>query len=255
MIIAQISDTHIAADHPMGPERAIHLASCVAAINRLDPQPDVVVHTGDLTHQGKPEEVATALAILANLEPPFHLVAGNRDERSALRAALTSSGRLAPDWPFVQYAAEDHPVRLIILDSLSGTSKKGGFCQRRLDHLADLLAQDPDKPVALFLHHPPFDVTAAPDPFQYESRESVARLADVLARGGQVVRAFCGHAHRAADGQVGSVPASTMPAVAVDLRKGDYPEEVQDRPLIQIHEHRPGAGFATTTLAAGDAVP
>ena len=253
MIIAQISDTHIAADHPMGAERADHLARCVAAINALEPLPDVVVHTGDLTHQGTPEDIAWALEILSGLKPPFHLVAGNRDERAALRAALDSSGRLAPDWPFVQYADEDHPVRLIVLDSLSGTSKKGTFCQRRLEHLSTLLAQDRDKPVALFVHHPPFDVTAAPDPFQFESRENVDRLAEVLARGGQEIRMFCGHVHRAATGQVGPALASSMPPIAIDLRYGDYPDEQAGRPLIQIHEHRPGAGFVTATHPVGGA--
>ncbi|MEM7224531.1 MAG: metallophosphoesterase [Pseudomonadota bacterium] len=250
MIIAQISDTHIAADHPKGPEREDHLRRCVAAINRLDPLPDVVVHTGDLTHRAKPEEFDRALAILDELKPPFHLVAGNRDERDAMRSVL--GARLTADWPFVQYANEDHAVRLIILDSLSGTSNKGDFCTRRLDHLEALLAREPEKPVALFFHHPPFDVMAAKDPFQYESRENVARLAEVLDQGGQEIRIFCGHSHRLARGQVGRVEVTTLPSVAVDLRLGDYPLEQQGRPLFQLHRHSPGAGFTTTTHAVAD---
>lgn len=250
MIIAQISDSHIAADHPKGPERARHLAACVAAINRLDPLPDVVVHTGDVTHQAKPEEFGQARALLKALRPPLHLVAGNRDGREALRDALAGDGRLAPDWPFVQYADDSHPVRLIVADSLSHTGKKGGFCQRRLDHLDSLLSQAPDRPTAIFLHHPPFPVTAAPDPYMYESWDCVTRLTDLLAEHSQEIRLFSGHAHRAAKGQVGEVPASSMAAVAVDLRKGDYPQEHQGRPLLQIHAYRPGAGFTTTTLAA-----
>ena len=251
MIIAQISDTHISADDPMGPERAGHLAACVAAINGLDPLPDVVVHTGDVTHRAKPAEYDQALAILRALVPPLHLVAGNRDERAALQAALAKRGRVADDWPFVQYADEAHPVRLIIVDSLSGTSNKGRFCQRRLEHLEALLARDRARPAALFLHHPPFDVMAAKDPFQYESRETVAGFAAVLARGGREIRLFCGHSHRLAEGRVGPATVSTMPSVAVDLRLGDYPDDQAGRPLIQLHRYAPGEGFTTETIAAG----
>jgi 3',5'-cyclic AMP phosphodiesterase CpdA len=47
MIIAQISDTHIALDTPDADRRIRDFALTVADINALDPAPDVIVHTGD----------------------------------------------------------------------------------------------------------------------------------------------------------------------------------------------------------------
>ena len=56
MIIAQITDTHLsdvdAADPKFG-VRAENLRACIADINDLDPLPDAVIHTGDITQHGR----------------------------------------------------------------------------------------------------------------------------------------------------------------------------------------------------------
>ena len=56
MIIAQITDTHLgaadAADQVFR-ARAENLRACVADINGLDPKPDAVIHTGDMTQHGQ----------------------------------------------------------------------------------------------------------------------------------------------------------------------------------------------------------
>ncbi len=53
MIIAQISDTHIALDTPDADQRMRDFASTIADINALEPQPDVIVHTGDILYNGR----------------------------------------------------------------------------------------------------------------------------------------------------------------------------------------------------------
>jgi 3',5'-cyclic AMP phosphodiesterase CpdA len=60
MIIAQISDTHIAVDAPDAAQRMRDLELMIADINGLDPIPDVIVHTGDIVHNGDPQEYALA---------------------------------------------------------------------------------------------------------------------------------------------------------------------------------------------------
>jgi 3',5'-cyclic-AMP phosphodiesterase len=50
MIIAQISDTHLAVDTPDADRRSHELALTIADINALDPAPDLIVHTGDIVH-------------------------------------------------------------------------------------------------------------------------------------------------------------------------------------------------------------
>ena len=48
MIIAQISDTHLALDTPDANQRIRDFALTVVDLNALDPAPDVIVHTGDI---------------------------------------------------------------------------------------------------------------------------------------------------------------------------------------------------------------
>jgi len=59
MIIAQISDTHLMLDTPDADRRMHDFASTIADINALDPAPDVIVHTGDIAHNGRADEYAS----------------------------------------------------------------------------------------------------------------------------------------------------------------------------------------------------
>jgi len=136
MIIAQISDTHIALDSPDADRRIRDLEPAIEDINTLDPAPDVIVHTGDIAHNGQVDEYARAAATLAKARPPVFVLAGNRDSRAELRQA---DGYFLPGSEFIEYAIDDYPVRLIALDTLSAGSNKGGFCSERIRHLIDMI--------------------------------------------------------------------------------------------------------------------
>ena len=164
MIIAQISDTHITLDTPDADQKIRDFALTVADINALDPAPDVIIHTGDIVHRGRPEEYEAAVNILAEARAPVFVLAGNCDDRANLREAFAASGYLELKSDFIEYAIEDDPVRLIALDTLSSRSNKGDFCRNRVRRLIDLIDADTSKPIAVFTHHPPFDVTVAPEP-------------------------------------------------------------------------------------------
>ncbi len=159
MVIAQISDTHILArssDQAVGAARARNLGRCIADINRGGV--DVVVHTGDCVHHGLAEEYAHLREILADLEAPLFLIPGNRDRHGALRAAFDHLHHLPRNGEFLHYAVEDHPIRLVALDSVAAGERKGVFCARRLAWLEETLSREPDRPTVLFIHHPPFDI-------------------------------------------------------------------------------------------------
>ncbi len=251
MIIAQISDTHIALDTPDADQRIRDFASTIADINALEPAPDVIVHTGDIVHNGRQDEYAQAVATLAKARAPVYVMVGNKDNRANLREAFSACGYLAPNSDFVDYAIDDYPVRLIALDTLSSGSNKGDFCRERVRNLIDLIDAETTKPIAVFTHHPPFEVMVGPDRLHFETRDIMSGLRRALQHSGRVVAVFSGHVHRAASGHVESIPATVMPSIATTLRKGDYPAEMKTRPIYHVHRFGPVRGFATETRIVG----
>ena len=107
------------------------------------------------------------------------------------------------------------------------------------------------KPIAVFTHHPPFEVTVGPDLLHFETRDAMSGLVRALQHSGRVVAIFSGHVHRAAAGYVGNIPATVMPCIATTLRQGEYPAQMKIRPVYQVHRFDPVWGFATETRIVG----
>lgn len=218
MIIAQISDTHILArSSDQGAGRAANLRQCIADINRQGV--DVVIHTGDSVHQAQSDEYAHLREILAGLQAPLFLVPGNRDRRAALSAAFGNLPYLPPTGEYLHYAVEDLPVRLVGLDSTEAGERKGVFDAGRQAWLEETLAQEPERPTILFIHHPPFDI-AQHYVGGYRHQQDADNLAAVVSRHPQVKRLLCGHVHCLYRTDWAGTVATTMPSVAVDLRTG-----------------------------------
>lgn len=234
MIIAQISDTHIlerASDDAHAAPRAESLRRCVADINRR--AVDAVIHTGDSVHHGSANEYAHLCEILGELKAPLFLTPGNRDRHNGIRAAFEHLRYLPRSGDFFHYVIDNYPVRLVALDSVSAGERKGVFCEERRAWLDATLAQKPDQPTILFIHHPPFDVG---DHYVggYRKMRDAEELAAVVCRHPQVERLLCGHVHRFHRESWAGTTATIMPSVAVDLRK-DVDAALGDAPLYVLH--------------------
>src|SRR6266851_1446856 len=117
MIIAQITDLHVVARDRLCygeiPTNA-QVAEAVAHINSLAPQPDVVIASGDLVDHGREEEYEVLHEILAKLNRPVLVIPGNHDRREALLKAFADQRYLPRvGAPFIHYAIEDYPIRLV----------------------------------------------------------------------------------------------------------------------------------------------
>lgn len=233
MRIVQISDSHISLEHP---ERLRDLEACVDCINAAPVQPDVVVHTGDVAHNGRADEYAAARAVLDRLSVPYFVLAGNKDKRRELIEAFSDETHLRVGMDYVQYAVERFETRLIVVDTLSGASNKGRLCAARLSDLSRMLAGDTDRPAAVFMHHPPFDVTVAPDPFQFEQRAEADAVLAELARHRHVAGLYCGHIHRGFETRLGALPACVVSSVAVDVRWDNHLHPDPSVPVLQVHD-------------------
>jgi 3',5'-cyclic AMP phosphodiesterase CpdA len=236
-VIAQITDFHLGLPGSRADERyrtAEHLARAVAHLNALEPRPDVVLATGDLTDDGTAAEYARLKELLVPLVMPVFLIPGNHDDREALRAAFPD--RL-PAQGFLHYAVEDYPVRLLALDTNVPGAGGGLICEERAEWLSERLAEQPERPTVLFMHHPPFRTgMQAMDRMGLEGAE---RLERTVAPYENVERVLCGHLHRPIQRRFAGTIASTCPGtahqLALDLVSGGKISTLMGAPACQLH--------------------
>jgi len=252
MLLAQISDPHIKRPGALAYRRvdtAAALARCVAALNALDPLPDAVVITGDLVDQGELAQYAHLKTLLAPLAMPYYLVAGNHDERAALRTAFAERPELASGGEFVQYALDVGPLRLIALDSTVPGEGGGHLCDARLAWLAGELDAARDKPVIVALHHPPF-VSGIDHMDRMRLAPAAAdKLAALISRHPNVERVLCGHVHRPMFTRFAGTIAAAIPApahqVALDLRENAPSAFRMEPPAFALHRYDAATGLVT----------
>ncbi len=260
MLLCQISDLHIKAERKLAYGRvdtAGMLERCVAAILRLAPAPDAVLITGDLVDRGSDAEYELLAQLIAPLSTqghlPVYLIAGNHDERDALRRNFPAHTYLRQWAPFVQYAIDAHALRIVALDTVIPGQGGGLVCAERLDWLDRTLSQAPEQPTVILMHHPPF-VTGIGHMDRVGLDNSDA-LEAVVRRHPQVERVLCGHLHRSIQARFGGTVASTCPStahqVALDLGQPSPDNFVMEPPGYQLHFWN-GKQLVTHTAVLGD---
>lgn len=233
MLIAQITDLHLGfePDNPAEFNRK-RLDQTLHALCEMSPRPDLLLATGDLADAGDDDVSYQRLSsALAACPFPVFYAMGNHDAREPFL-------RQFPDVPtadgFIQYAIEDFPLRILVLDTLEDGRHGGSFCAIRAEWLRARLAEQPDRSTLLVLHHPPVDsglswMSEDPD------ADWVRRLHAVVAPSRNVVAMVTGHLHRPVmtqwAGTTLMVCPSTAPQVALDLDTID-PDRPDGRPMI-----------------------
>lgn len=229
MRIIQISDSHIAHDIP---QRLVDLNTCIDSINKLSSAPDIVIHTGDIAHNGLEEEYIAARKSLVKLKTPYYILAGNKDNRNQMKQVFNDQSYLQQHPKFIQYSIEQFTTRVLILDTLSDSSNKGELCDERLSHLEQMIAYDMNKPAVVFMHHSPFEVKEIPDPLQFDNWSQVDALDKLLSSHSNVQGVYCGHVHRNVEGTIGKLSVKVLSCMATDLRKGKLSDHDKTRPMF-----------------------
>jgi 3',5'-cyclic AMP phosphodiesterase CpdA len=233
MLIAQITDIHLGFE-PNNPAEfnRKRLDQTLRHLADLKPRPDLLLVTGDLADTGDDSVSYKRLrGALAHFPIPSYFCLGNHDSRPAFR-------RYFPEVPqadgFIQYALDDHPLRILVLDTLEDGRHGGGFCEVRAAWLAARLAEAPERPTLVALHHPPIDTGLS---WMSESEDAgwIRRLHAIVSARTNIVGLVAGHLHRPITarwaGTTISVCASIAPGVALDLLPIDK-DKPDGRPMI-----------------------
>lgn len=249
-LIAQISDPHIKAGGKRSyrqVDTAHALRQAIGTLNQLTPRPDLVLISGDLVDFGHPDEYATFKQILADLTLPVFLTPGNHDDRQHLRAAFPEHRYLFQHSDYVQWVVDDYPVRLVGLDSSVPGKPHGELSDESLRWLDATLAEQPEKPTLVMVHHHPFVSGIA-----HMDRQPLKRpdaLAEVISKHPQVERVLCGHLHRSIQTRFANTLAISCPGVShqvsLDLTP-DGPSSFQlEPPGYLLHQWSATNGLVT----------
>lgn len=253
MLICQLTDLHVCAvgmSCNRVSETNMFTARAFRAAAALNPRPDVVVITGDLTESGMPAEYTNLAALIREYLPmPVYVIPGNHDRRDNFRAHLAHLPGVTADPEYVRYAIDDHPVRLVMLDTVVFGHGHGELRDEQLTWLDRTLSAMPDKPTMIGMHHPPF-LCGIAHMDRICLRDTEAFTA-VIARHPQVKRIICGHHHRTIFAQVAHAIASISPSVAHQVELNFDPAHGGalnfEPPAYHLHRWTPREGIVTHT--------
>jgi len=151
----QISDSHIGFNRPANPDVNGTLQVAVDQINSLEHQPDLIIHTGDLTHLAKPAEFDTLAGILRGAKqqqvfyvPGEHDFTGDGGKQYLERFGKGTQGT---GW----YSFNHKGVHFVAINNVAQMEGLGRIGRDQLDWLkSDLSPLTSSTPVVVFAHIP-----------------------------------------------------------------------------------------------------
>ena len=156
-LFVQISDSHIGFNKEANPDVAGTLSKTIELVNGMANQPELILHTGDITHLSRPEEFYLAQQLLGQLRvTDLHTVPGEHDVVDATVSEYFNRFGKASDNK--GYYSFDHGgVHFIALINVL-LYKPGGLGTLGGEQLAwveeDLKGRSSSTPIVVFAHMP-----------------------------------------------------------------------------------------------------
>jgi 3',5'-cyclic AMP phosphodiesterase CpdA len=256
MLIAHLSDPHLRPSGHLYQNIVDSNAMFLTAIRHLaslDPQPDLVILSGDLVDRGTEAEYAVAAEMLALIPQPVFMIPGNHDDRERFRVCFGHNAYVANAGPLHFAVGDKGALRILGLDITVPGAHHGDMDDAACLWLEERLAEEPDRPTIIMMHQPPFD-SGIPFIDAYCCRQG-ARLADIVSRYPALERILCGHIHRFMQLRFGGTMLMTAPstttAIALRLHDKAEPASFVEPPAMLLHHWRPQHGLVTHLVPIG----
>ncbi len=192
VFVVQITDTHLYAD----PERKIKnrlqtaksLQAVLTEIKKLDPQPDLLLLTGDLSQDETPESYHYLQEKVAELKIPTYWLPGNHDQVNLMTEILQQPPL------FAEKVIEKQAWKLILLNSVIPGDVRGEISEQTLAELEQELSKSPDQFIGIALHHPPVAIGSTwMDAVGLQNPENLLKL---IQKYPQIKLVLFGHIHQ-----------------------------------------------------------
>ena len=227
MKLVHLTDIHIHDRTIVNCEPVSRFKAALAHIAEHHQDADMVIITGDLTHDGASSSYRTLRELLdgRGFAANPHLILGNHDRRDNFRkvfdsAPIDSNGfvQYALDAPIGASKGDESKARFLFLDTNEPGTHSGRLCEKRLDWLKAELevlraAGRAPKSVFLAMHHQPVtigvpntDIIGLLD--QKAFREILEKFSDMIRH------IFFGHGHFIVSGHICGISFSAPRATS-----------------------------------------
>jgi 3',5'-cyclic AMP phosphodiesterase CpdA len=209
MKIIQITDIHLVerGNRLHGLDPIQRFETCIADINAKNADADLCVVTGDLSHSGTIGAYENLRGCLRTLSIPYHLMIGNHDKRENFRKIFP--GTPHDENGFVQSVIDSPAGRFLLLDTVEQGQNWGSYCGRRRNWLQSQLEASHERPVYLFMHHPPFKI-GIPCLDRIRLLNDADQICKIIKPHKNIKHIFLGHVHRPVAGNWCGIPFSMV---------------------------------------------
>ena len=213
--VLQITDTHLFADSSgclLGLNTEQSLQAVIAKIQAEHLQSDLILATGDLTHDGTPAAYQRIFSHLESFGLPVFCLPGNHDEALTLQQSLNDG--------LIQYVEHAHHGNwhFIFLDSTIPDSEKAHLTQETLQTLEKHLQSAPDTNTLICLHHQP--VPTGSEWLDTMAVDNASEFLALLEKHSQVRGVLWGHVHQQFDGRYKNIKLMSSPSTCVQFLPG-----------------------------------
>jgi Icc protein len=231
-LLIQLTDSHLFADPTAKMLEADVRGNLVDAVRQIHDDwgtPDLVLVTGDLSHDGSAESYRHFAQAMAPLGSVIRVIPGNHDDPDALRAVLSGWTAAVTDigrW------------RVVTLDSTVRDNNAGRLSSVQWSRLDAALAGAGDRHVLVALHH-----NLLPAEYGYKDKMMLMEAPAALARlraSGRVKIVLWGHVHQEFDERVDGLHLLATPATSFQFMVREGQHGVDDLPpgyrWLRLHD-------------------
>lgn len=216
--VAQITDTHLFAELDRdwkGIPTARTLQVILDRLQQIQPPPDILLLTGDLSQDETPESYQNLVSCIAPLEIPAYWIPGNHDNIPIMTEILNrppfspeKSFRLG-NWQF------------LLLSTVAPGCDGGRLSPESLQWLDSQLQQTGDRPVIIALHHHPLPIEC--EIMDGMMLQNASEFLAIVDRYPQIKIVLCGHIHQEFHQQRNGVFYLGTPSTCLQLLPKSHP--------------------------------
>lgn len=213
LLVAQVTDIHLFADAKqelLGLRTLASFQAVLARLQALQPQPDLLLLTGDLSQDETPESYQLLHSLVSPLGIPTYWLPGNHDCLPVMQQVLTEP----PIFPHKAFGVGNWSF--LLLNSGVPGYVHGFLSPASLDWLDWQLDLVGNRPTLVALHHPPFMVDSRW--LDGSTLQNPEELFAVLDRHPQVKLVLCGHIHQELERERQGVRYLTTPSTCIQFK-------------------------------------